>query len=404
MPLGSSAVRRPGFTLLVALSAALIAPPARRVIASSDLSGNESGTVVRALLVIDTKSSVSGLLSDLAAMQRLFTQANLPGVNLVVTVLTGEEVTRERILTYYRALGPRPEDTLFFYYSGHGATDPKRGHVLDLKGRAPLFRDELRTAMMACNSRLIVILTDSCSNRKLFDPNSRPGKGISDVRSPPTSLLRHLLLEHRGVVDLNASSFNPSLGLAEAAWGDPELGGLFTRALIDLLTDRKTPDDQDWPELIARLKTHAGHWYRAYRDYNLENRASLGPAEEKILTGQPSQTPQVLSAGPISESVIVTSAADKRTREGIKLGITTREDRGRLLVENVESGSPASVRGFEPGDEIVQIDGVKVSTAEEFDRAVSRVVDRGTTRFLIVDGRSGDRLLVSVRLGHVQRP
>ncbi len=181
---------------------------------------------LHALLVIDTRSGLGESVKvDGERIDHLLSE-NLPADRAEVLVLTGKDASAEAILSYYRRLNVGRDDSLLFYYAGHGATDPQKGQFLalqDLAGR-PLLRAELRTAMQSRHPGLIVIMTDCCSTRFSLPGKSRrvvPDKGTAAAINP---LLKCLLYQSRGVVDITAASGN-------ASFGDDHEGGIFTAQL-----------------------------------------------------------------------------------------------------------------------------------------------------------------------------
>lgn len=100
--------------------------------------------------------NVQALLESLLKKQKLVDRA-------AITMLTGREVSPRTILDYYKTLRIDPEDTLLFYYSGHGGYHINKGHFLALT-HGKLDRGELISAMEGLKPRLCVVLTDCCSN------------------------------------------------------------------------------------------------------------------------------------------------------------------------------------------------------------------------------------------------
>src|SRR5262249_12624788 len=146
---------------------------------------------------------------------------------LNLRVLSGASVRPETISNALRGLPVGPNDTLLFYYSGHGATIEGRGHALTTS-HGVLMRDRLRNHTGARRPRLSVILTDCCSS--LVKPGPpMPGMGQPPENPEISPLLRSLLLQHRGTVDVTSSSFG------EPSWGSQGTGGLFTVALTRAL-------------------------------------------------------------------------------------------------------------------------------------------------------------------------
>jgi hypothetical protein len=213
-------------------------------------------TRVRALLVIDTNSS----LGDSVTIDRSHVESllhdGIPQSQYDVTVLQGDRVTRENILNYYRKLKTDPSETLLFFYAGHGATDPKtRQHYFCLQAprkNLVLTRAELRQTMQSKQAGLVVLLTDCCSN---YYTMPRRRATVTAVPPPKTirPVLKCLLFQHKGLVDVTASELEPS-------WGDDNEGGVFTRTLTRLMSrDLKSLDSNEdgfvsWKEFFPVLQ------------------------------------------------------------------------------------------------------------------------------------------------------
>jgi hypothetical protein len=176
------------------------------------------------------------------------------GLLVIDDVLTGDRVTRDNILSHYQKLETAPSDTLLFLYSGHGGVDRTSGHYLALTHGGALFRSELRREMQAKPHQLLVIITDSCGS---FPEKAGIASGLA--RAPVLSsvnrqIIEHLLLRHRGLVDLNGAREGTF------AYSMEGQGGFFTRAFADLLYEPTQNLDfnrdgfVDWPEFYAALK------------------------------------------------------------------------------------------------------------------------------------------------------
>jgi hypothetical protein len=211
---------------------------------------------VHALLVIDTLSDLGESVKiDGERIDHLLSN-RLPKDRAEILVLTGKDVNASTILSYFRGLKVGHDDALFFYYAGHGATDPQKGHFLALQelGTKPLLRADLRKAMQELEPGLIVIVTDCCSTRFSLPGKTRrilPDKGSAASIDP---VLRCLLYQSRGVVDITAASGN-------ASFGDDHEGGIFTRSIAKLVEDGIAAADANkdgfvsWPEFFSRLQT-----------------------------------------------------------------------------------------------------------------------------------------------------
>jgi Caspase domain len=210
---------------------------------------------VHALVVVDTRSGLGDSVKvDGERIDHLLSN-RLPRDRAEIRVLTGKDVNAEAILAYYRSLRIGSDDALFFYYAGHGATDPQQGHFLALQElkSTPLLRDDLRRAMLAHQPGLAVLMTDCCGTR--FKLPGRARRIYTDEGTAATidPVLKCLLYQARGVVDITAASGND-------AFGDDHDGGIFTRTFDRLVRGGIAPLESDgdgfvsWTEFFGRLQ------------------------------------------------------------------------------------------------------------------------------------------------------
>src|SRR5438128_7930348 len=141
------------------------------VIAAAPARGQEEASRVRVLLVLDTLDRMGATWGlDGENIKALFEhafhkQGLVPGRQYTIDMFTGHQVTVKSVLDYYRNLDAGPNDTLVFYYSGHGGYHGKNGHFMALTlGHQQLYRNDILQAMDAKNPRLKVLLTDCCAN------------------------------------------------------------------------------------------------------------------------------------------------------------------------------------------------------------------------------------------------
>ena len=210
---------------------------------------------VHALLVVDTLSGLGESVKvDGERIEKLLSE-NLPRDRAEIRVLTGKDVNAEAILAYYRNLKVGRDDALFFYYAGHGATDPEKGHFLALQelNSKPLLRADLRRAMQEHQPGLVVLMTDCCSSRFKLPGKTRRVYADGGTARTIQPVLRCLFYQSRGVVDITAASGN-------ASFGDDHDGGIFTRTFDKLVRAEIPRSDTDrdgfvsWPEFFSRLQ------------------------------------------------------------------------------------------------------------------------------------------------------
>jgi hypothetical protein len=241
---------------------------------------------LRILLVIDTlgdnHAQRFGAVEDGNNMIRTLTAAlksqKLEG-RYTLTVLKGKQATPANVLAYYRHLKTGPNESLLFYYTGHGCLDRSRGQIMTLNS-GNLYRGDLRKAMEAHHPRLAVILTDCCSGYANSHP--QPGRRtatLSELSGPDVAMgyrakavvsgavLHDLFFRHQGLVMISAAK------AGQLSYGNPSRGGsYFTVAFCKFLQqpagqfDRNRNGLVEWREFYPfvreetdRLSRLGGH-------------------------------------------------------------------------------------------------------------------------------------------------
>jgi hypothetical protein len=381
--------------ILAAMFAHLAAPPA----------WSQEQETLHILLVADTTDESIGksCVTDLKTVKDYFTQTtNIPNNRQVrTTFMTGSpppddapgalKYSRDAILAHYKDLANKgdvkPSDTIFFYYSGHGAFDPEKGHFLAKMGdlEHSLFRSDLREAILQCKPRLAVILTDCCSN--VIALPTFTSRGITKDR---LQVVDSLFFKPSGIVDINSSSQGQ-----ESAGTDPE-GGFFTFVLFEQLrqtvnaieqhlTDRGFPVKGDgtvtWRELFPLLTGRtSAKWKGAFPGPDCKDNDSLPDGK------QCSQDPQAFCL-PFSPLVDPPAAF----KHGLTVDASKRDGKDILTVRTVDMGSAAEKGGLKAGDVITAIDNKKVSNSCEFDCAIGFPPDQNRVNVTFVrDSKSTD--------------
>jgi hypothetical protein len=216
------------------------------------------------VLAFDTDSNMAPTIQvDRQRLhQRLVARAQAElGKQCEVKEFTGTQLTAKNVLAYFRdeKVKVDAQTGLVFLYSGHGSTDDRRGHFLDLTNGGPLVRSELRRAMEARKPGLVVLLTDCCGNRGGYRL-ARMGRPRIDgpLGKGDRGLFRTLFLEARGTVDITAALEGT------ASWGDANRGGLFTWSLCELLqTPRRGP--MSWKKFYAQLETKTEETFKDWK-------------------------------------------------------------------------------------------------------------------------------------------
>jgi hypothetical protein len=335
-------------------------------------------TEVHALIVYS--SDASGTNKDAAEIERVLHKtfrepvnfpASWPRVTLNLTKL--KDATKDDVLQHYGRLRVDGKSTVMFFYAGHGGTN-SRGHYLALPAER-LYRDELRTAMLARGGRLTVLITDCCATYT-------DGRSQLKAAALKWKVLYGLLARHSGVVDVNSALPGTS------AWGDLE-GGVFTRALTHLFCEAPTEigGTKDYVEGLVPWRVFAPHLeketleaYRKYRDDSLRD-AKVHPDDKAVLLEQKTQLPEFRELPPLKLGLELTQGVSS---EG-------------LVVRTVVSGLPASIAGLMKDDVVVEIAGKRVTKEAEYAQIVDSFTGQ-SIRFRILRGGVSRNVEVFVQL------
>ena len=220
---------------------------------------------IHILMVIDSDSNLGeGVVVDKKRMLMMW-ERTIPEKRYTLKILEGGAATKKNILKYYTDLKVGPNEGVVFYYAGHGVNDKDtRKHHIVLTHSDLLRRDELVQAMKAKRAELVVLLTDCCSTpQKLSAPT---GKGMDppEAKGKILPTVGCLFFQTRGLVNITAATDGPS-------WGDKDNGGVFTRALCQLLywdvsrLDENKDGFVDWSEFFRKLKPQTETGFDVWR-------------------------------------------------------------------------------------------------------------------------------------------
>lgn len=224
----------------------LLTPDGRRSVSASTIVP-AAVAIVHILLVMDTDDKEIG---DQVKMDeknlKSFFERSIAEKRRTITVLNGQQATKKEIDNYYRSLKVNANDTLLFYYSGHGATDESRyGHVLALNHDGFMERAKLLHEMRDKKPRLAVVLTDCCANRFKKIPDNRIARGDVVKENP---VVQSLLFEHSGLVDVNGCS------KGEFSVSDDRYGGFFTHVFMRECNQAPPAGGKaSWGEFVPRV-------------------------------------------------------------------------------------------------------------------------------------------------------
>ena len=245
--------------------------------------------------------------------------------------ITGKNVTQESILKTIQDLQVESNDSLFLYFSGHGAYVRDTGHVIKMTDDKLFLREELIKALKDKGARLTILVTDSCSN---IIPKSMLAMAAREI--PPKVLdydaCRYLFFRHAGVVDINAAT------PPQEAVTLQDSGGIFTDQFTNLLLSPNTRFSRtpvSWADLFKRLSQAVEEQYQMHWQEDPDFRA-LFPNQEK-------QTPEYYSLAKVDGYEL----PKVKLRLGIDCGNT---DGTGVRINKVYPNSQAEWAGFQVGE------------------------------------------------------
>lgn len=263
----------------------------------------------------------SAVAMDLAMVSATISN-NMPESKTDMVRLQIEEdefSTPKFLLEAVARLEAQPNDSILFYFSGHGAADDQ-GHYIAL-AQGKLYREQLLSALESKKTRFVALITDCCNTRSDGYLYSAP---YIHIKSPkqPSPLFRRLFLETTGIVDITSSSPGESAFFAPARDESGSPGSIFTLEWLEWL-DQESHHPRSWDQMIraVSLKVH-----NAFHDYY--------PKGASIAKGMPIQTQQ---------NVFPLRYPGMPLSEGPRTGFIIRDFPGRgSVITEVVPDSPAS--------------------------------------------------------------
>jgi PDZ domain/Caspase domain len=311
---------------------------------------------LRALLVVDSNDPRIGAAVKIDG--KMLKQTLEGGFarekdRLEVTLLEGANTTEKNIFDYYENLAEDPDAVLLFFYSGHGANDPKSGNYLQMPG-GDLLRSKIRAKMLSKKARAIILLTNVCNVHYPITP--RPGKELT----PQWETQRCLLLQHRGVVDLNAASEGEFAWNSDTGIFSLQLNRLFCTELKDLDTNKD--GFLHWQEALPWLQAETQTKFLEVKKASLDWYKNTATPDEqkgykdtaKQLEAQLAQTVRAYSLPP-----------------SWRFGARVIEEKDGARIVEVVADTPAALAGLQPGDVIRSINGKDIKGVRDLSEAVA---------------------------------
>ncbi len=305
------------------------------------------------LIVADTEDEQIGQLCHLDG-KRLYNtlRDEIPRIRRGdIRILKGKAATKKEIVSLYESLEVKPTESIFFYFTGHGAQVRGGDHVLKMADGELFKRTELRDLLRAKEARLTVMITDSCSNTIPEQPSYAMAPrmmGIIDY-----DVCRFLFFRHAGFVDINSATPPQEAVMVE------KRGSFFTYALCNLLSgSNDMVSDRSgrvtWQSFSDVLTERTASQFEMYYENNEDFAALFGD--------QKTQTPKVY--GKMAQSL-----SSSLPKVAWRLGVKVSETGGNgVRIDEVFGNSQAEWAGFVSGEILYKVEKVWYAWNEQTKR------------------------------------
>lgn len=195
-------------------------------------------------------------------------------------------IKANQVTAWIRNLQPNSDDTILIYYSGHGMINEDGVHILNFDPNVSndsVTRVGLRKRLMQKQVHLKMLITDTCSNQA--QGFALIAKSYGRVVPRKRRYTEDLFLKHKGFLDITAAS------PGQYAWGNNQIGGYFTAALIQSFTSSSDADKDaflSWKEVFSATRDETQRLFSETTFLIIEKR-KMGNI------GQTTQTPKKYS-------------------------------------------------------------------------------------------------------------
>ncbi len=220
------------------------------------------------VLVPDTRDQVIGKDMDVNANRVEFAfRGNVPNDQLNVVRVApnpGDRLDRDAVLRAIFALPVRPDDSVVYFYTGHGAFNSNRdlygqpfGTYVTFTGNdSVLYQSEVRDAIARHRPKLSAVIIDCCNPLRPINIGPRPAMAfptpvMEDLVSL-SPLFAALFFDRTGTIVLESSAPGQYAFVKPVAVFDDgareNKGSLFTGSFVDVL-DSRSQQQLDWTQL-----------------------------------------------------------------------------------------------------------------------------------------------------------
>jgi hypothetical protein len=338
------------------------------------------------LLIAADNNAANGVGSlaiiDQQNIRRLF-ESNIPENQLNIEILMNDGLKRENLLKSIDDMKISNEDTIVFYYSGHGAYDATNQKQILQISTGDMYRNDITDHIKQKSARLSVIITDCCNVKVEPMAKKRQTSEKQFAKEIMSPLFGSLFIYCKGTVDITSSKVGEFSGCDNRKVDNR--GSCFTYPFVDLLQTNRDNAQLDWKKIIDELGVKVNDAFK-----------------ESFPNGVQGQMTQTVVAfdfpGKFVSSTSNVLAETEVEKKGYRFGVraTPYKDGGMKMLEII-ADSPAQRSGLEAGDVITEINGKAINTEKDYSDAVDASGKEMSVK--LVNIRDGKTMSAVITLG-----
>jgi hypothetical protein len=319
---------------------------------------------------VDDKSIGESVKVDLGHMKaEVLRIVAATGMGKKAVAVSGANMKASKIMGYINNLSVGKDDTVLFYYSGHGERNSEWKDDwphLYFPDDPGLWLDAVILELQNKAPRLTIIVTDSCN---IVDTTLGAQDKAAEPPGPNDGY-KALFLESEGRIIAAAAS------QGETAVGDAERGGLFTSALLAAIGKEATSACPSWDAIVKKAGRRIVDGKHSQTPVIAASISRISPAEKAAAPvcepPEPAVATTTLAGG-------TTGYFEGRTGHGeISLEVDGTRVRGRFKGETSNEGAAP-----ENGRRVEQPDGTVVTTAKNPDGTTTTVTQATNGKVII---------------------